>query len=57
MVTGGVERLTVLRQDICDWDATDGSFNVVTLLEVLEHIPRADRAVEAAVRLARGSMW
>lgn len=49
--------MTVLRQDICDWDATDGSFNVVTLLEVLEHIPRADRAVEAAVRLARGSMW
>lgn len=53
MAAGGVERLTAIRQDICDWDVPDGYFDVVTLLEVLEHIPRVDRAVEAAVRLAR----
>lgn len=50
---GGVKRLTVLQQDICDWDAPDGSFDVVTMLEVLEHIPNVERAVANAVRLAR----
>lgn len=50
---GGVDRLTVLQKDICDWDAPPASFDVVTVLEVLEHIPEVDRAVAAAVRLAR----
>lgn len=31
----------------------DGSFDVVTLLEVLEHIPNVEAAIAAAVRLAR----
>ena len=53
MAAGGIQRLTALRQDICTWDASEGAFDVVTLLEVLEHIPEVDRAVEAAVRLAR----
>ena len=50
---GGVERLSAFQRDICDWAAPDGSFDVAALLEVLEHIPAVDRAVEAAVRLAR----
>ncbi len=53
VAAGGIDRLTALRQDICTWEAPDGAFDVVTLLEVLEHIPQVDRAVEAAVRLAR----
>ena len=40
-------------QDICTWDAPDGAFDVVSLLEVLEHIPAVERAVRSAVRLAR----
>ena len=50
---GGVSSLTVLRGDICAWDAPDASFDCVTLLEVLEHIPDVQTAVKNALRLAR----
>lgn len=50
---GGVENLTALKADVCTWDAPDGAFDVVTLLEVLEHIPDVGAAVKNAVHLAR----
>lgn len=50
---GGVSTLTPLRQDICSWDMPEAAFDVVSLLEVLEHIPDVQQAVRAAVRLAR----
>lgn len=53
LTAGGVTQLTALQQDLCRWDAPEGSFDVVTLLEVLEHIPDVGQAIRAAVRLAR----
>ena len=50
---GGVDELTVLRENICACAEEDGAFDVVTMLEVLEHIPDAAAAVRSAVRLAR----
>lgn len=52
MAAGGVENLTARRQDICTWEE-ENAFDVVTLLEVLEHIPNVQQAVNAAVRLAK----
>lgn len=50
---GGVKELTALQQDVTAWDMPEDSFDVVTLLEVLEHIPDVESAIRAAVRLAR----
>lgn len=50
---GGIENLTVLERNICHWTQEENQFDVVTLLEVLEHIPDVDQAVANAVRLAK----
>ena len=49
---GGVSNLTALQQDLCTWN-TEETFDVVTLLEVLEHIPNVAQAVRNAVAMAR----
>ena len=53
LAAGGIGELTPHNGDITRWDAPDASFDVVTLLEVLEHIPDVQKAVDNAVRLAR----
>lgn len=50
---GGFPQLTALEKNICDQPFSENTFDVVTLLEVLEHIPEVDKAIAAAVHMAK----
>lgn len=51
---GGVDRLSSARMDGARLGLASKSADVVTLLEVLEHMPRPEDALAEAVRVARG---
>lgn len=53
LASGGYCQLTALNKSICDCPFPENSFDVVTLLEVLEHIPEVGKAVAAAVKMAK----
>lgn len=50
---GGIENLKAMQMNICDWNDEEDIYDVVTLLEVLEHIPNVQEAVTNAVLLAK----
>lgn len=53
LAAGGYSQLTAFEKNICGQPFAEDSFDVVTLLEVLEHIPEVEKAVAAAVRMAK----
>lgn len=50
---GGVKGLSAVLGNLCTLNIAAKSFDVVTMLEVLEHIPDTLRAVQSAVRIAK----
>jgi 2-polyprenyl-3-methyl-5-hydroxy-6-metoxy-1,4-benzoquinol methylase len=50
---GGIEHLCPVEANLCEQPFPENSFDVITLLEVLEHIPDVEKAVNAAVNMAR----
>ncbi len=50
---GGVSTLDVAKSDVCIQPFANNSFDVVTMLEVLEHIPDVEAAIHSAVKMAR----
>jgi SAM-dependent methyltransferase len=50
---GGVSALKVLKANICEQPLSEKSVDVVTMLEVLEHIPDVESAIRSAVKIAK----
>lgn len=50
---GGIANLHPMLANICTWDAPAKSYDVVTMLEVMEHIPGTVAVVKNAIRLAK----
>jgi ubiquinone/menaquinone biosynthesis C-methylase UbiE len=53
VIDGGVDRLRATVGDVTDLDFPDDSFDVTTILEVLEHLPKPGHAVEELIRVTR----
>lgn len=53
LADGGFGQLCAEQKDVCDQPFPEDSFDVVTMLEVLEHIPDVEKAISAAVKMAR----
>jgi SAM-dependent methyltransferase len=51
--TGGIDRLKVVRMDVERPAFTPGSFDVVTILEVLEHLNNPQAALAGSMKIAR----
>ena len=50
---GGIDNLRVKKADLCEQPYPDKSVDIVTLLEVLEHITDVEKAIRSAVNMAR----
>lgn len=53
IIDGGLDTLTAEQENICTWHIPSNSFDVVTMLEVLEHIPDVEKAAANAYRIAK----
>ncbi len=53
IVDGGFDNLRTIKGDICDGNLQKKSIDVVTMLEVLEHIPNVQKAIDEAVKIAK----
>jgi len=50
---GGINNLNVLKEDLTNLSFNDNSFDVVTILEVLEHINEVKKAIKEAIRVSK----
>ena len=53
LADGGFRQLHAEQKDICIQPFPEDSYDVVSLLEVLEHIPEVEKAVTSAVKMTR----